>query len=243
MHTAIAVALAVMIGACGASTAQPIAVPTFAPAASEEAPATGDADGAAIPQDCGRILSPADAEALFGLPLGSVGVRTTIGVPQPTVGRTERVSCDYTRSGGKRGPGQPMLDLNATAYVDAAAAEAQWRLNVDAEDGDRREVPLGSASAVLIERRGEAVLMVAHEASNLTLLLPDQPLPGGRSRGEVLVDLALRILPAVTVEPTGSAPSAPPTESAPTTTSETATSEPAPSKPASNAAPNLGAAG
>jgi hypothetical protein len=60
-------------------------------------------------------------------------------------------------------------------------------------------VPLGSASAALFERRGEAALLVAHGAMNLTAVLPDQSLPGGRSRDDVLVDLALRMLPSVTV--------------------------------------------
>jgi hypothetical protein len=39
--------------------------------------------------------------------------------------------------------------------------------------------------------------MVVHEVSNLTLVLPGQPLPGGRAPADVLVDLALRVLPAV----------------------------------------------
>jgi hypothetical protein len=193
--------LALMFAACGAPATDPIAVPTFPSRAGEAVPATG-ADGRAISADCGRIFSTGDLEALFGLPLGSVGVRTTIGVPQPSVGRTERVACDYTLSGSR---GRPLLDVNVTAYVDEAAAALQWRVNVDAEAGERRDVPLGAASAVLIERPGEAVLMVAHGATNLTLVLPDQPLPGGRNRGDVLVDLALRILPAVSVESVGNA--------------------------------------
>jgi hypothetical protein len=199
MLAGVAVATSVAFAACGAP-AEPIAVPTFPSVAAGQAPAGQGEDGTAIPPACERILSPADMDALFGLPLGSVGVRTTIGVPQPGAGRTERVTCAYTRTGG-RGPGRPTLNLNATAYVDAASAEKQWRVNVDVEDGEPRDVPLGSASAVLFERRGEAVLMVAHETSNLTLVLPDQPLPGGRSRGDVLVDLALRVLPAVSVVP------------------------------------------
>jgi hypothetical protein len=48
--------------------------------------------------------------------------------------------------------------------------------------------------------------MVAHATSNLTLVLPEQPLPGGRNRADVLVDLALRVLPAVSAEPTSGPP-------------------------------------
>src|SRR5688500_18199712 len=86
----LAVALALAMGACGRSEAEPTALPTF-PAAAESGSATAAADdGRVIPTDCGRILGTPDLEAVMGLPLGSVTVRTTIGVSQPAVGRTER---------------------------------------------------------------------------------------------------------------------------------------------------------
>jgi hypothetical protein len=193
-------ALALAIGGCSTSEAEPTAVPTF-PSAVGPGPATTAADdGRVLPADCGRILAASDLEAVMGLPLGSVAVRTTIGVPQPAVGRVERVSCRYTRVGD--GGGRPMLDVNATAYRDAEAASAQWQVNVRAESGERRDVQLGSAPAVLFEKRGQAVLMMAHSTSNLTLVLPDQPLPGGKTRADALIDLALRVLPSVSVTPT-----------------------------------------
>ena len=194
------VAVALSVAACGTSEADPTAVPTF-PTAGESGPtATAADDGHVIPVDCGRILGAPDLEAVMGLPLGSVAVRTTIGVGQPAVGRLERVSCRYTRAGD--GGGRPLLDVNATVYRDAAAASAQWQVNARAESGERRDVSLGSAPAALFEKRGQAVLMVAHSTSNLTLVLPDQPLPGGKNRADALVDLALRVLPSVSVTPT-----------------------------------------
>jgi hypothetical protein len=200
----LAVALALAVVGCGTSDAEPTSVPTF-PASDGPGPAASTVDdGRVIPADCGRILGAPDLEAVMGLPLGSVAVRTTIGVPQPAVGRTERVSCRYTRAGD--GGGRPLLDVNATAYRDAAAASAQWQVNVRAESGERRDLPLGSAPGVLFEKHGQAVLMVAHSTSNLTLVLPDQPLPGGKSRADALVDLALRVLPSVAVMPSGTAP-------------------------------------
>jgi hypothetical protein len=206
-RAALAAGLAVAISACGAPGAEPTAVPTFPTPVAEDGPAAGlGDDGRVIPADCGRILGAPDLEAVLGLPLGSVAVRTTVGVAQPAVGRTERVSCRYTRVGAG---GRPLLDVNATAYRDAAAASAQWRVNVEAESGERRDIPLGSAPAVLFEQRGQAMLMVAHSTSNLTLVLPDQPLPGGKSRADALVDLALRVLPAVSVDPSSPPPPLP----------------------------------
>ena len=80
-----------------------------------------------------------------------------------------------------------------------------------------RDLPIGSAGAVLVERGGEALLSVVYGPATLTLILPDQPLPGGRPRTEALVDLALRVLPAV-APPASSprtAPTAAPTASRP----------------------------
>ena len=197
-------ALALVIGGCGTSDAESTAVPTFESSAEVGPATTATDDGRVIHADCGRILGAPDLEAVMGLPLGSVAVRTTIGVPQPAVGRTERVSCRYTRSGD--GGGRPLLDINATAYRDQAAAYAQWQVNVKAESGDRRDVPLGSAPGVLFEKGDKSMLMVAYSTSNLTLVLPEQPLPGDKTRADALVDLALRVLPSVAVTPTSSAP-------------------------------------
>jgi hypothetical protein len=191
------VAVVLALSGCGASALEQTEVPTFPTPAETSAPTVAGPDDGVLPDDCGRILAVGDLEALLGLPLGSVAQRTTLGVAEPSVGRTERVACVYTGTAGGPARGRTLLNINASAYTDANAASKQWRVNAEAEDGGRRELPIGSASAVLVERRGEAVLMVVHGVSNLTLVLPGQPLPGGRAPADVLVDLALRVLPAV----------------------------------------------
>ncbi len=186
--------------ACGGPGPAGISVPTFA----ESTPGAGTSTGApapddgAVPDDCGRLISAADLGALMGLPLDSVTVRTTAGVPEPSIGRTERVTCRYTTTAGK-GRGRTLLDLNVSAYADADAAVGQWRVNADAEQGARRELPIGSASAVLVERSGESVLLAVHGPSNLTFVLPARSTPGDRAPADTLLDLALRVFPTVDV--------------------------------------------
>lgn len=188
--------------ACGGPAPTGTSLPTFAaptPGAGTSTGAPAPDDGA-VPDDCGQLMSAADLGALMGLPLDSVTVRTTAGVPEPSIGRTERVTCRYTAAAGNTG-GRTLLDLNVSAYTDADAAVGQWRVNAAAEDGARRELPIGSASAVLVERSGESVLLAVHGPNNLTFVLPARSTPGDRAPADALLDLALRVFPAVDVPP------------------------------------------
>jgi hypothetical protein len=183
--------------ACGSAAGDPggLAVPTFpATAQAGASGAAGPTDAGRLPDDCTRVLTVNDLGALFGLPLDSVAVRTTLGVPAPAVGRTERLACHYTRAGGAH---EDLLDLNIGAYSDVDSASQQWRTNAAAEDGAHRDVALGGAHGVLIERPQEAVLMVANGAETLTFVLPERIRIRDLSAGDTLVDLALRVLPAV----------------------------------------------
>jgi hypothetical protein len=192
---AIALGLVLLTTACGGAAPQGPSVPTFpAPSPGAGAPGPAAVDEGVIPDDCTRLLATADLNALLGLPLDSVTVRSTRHVAAPSVGRTERIACDYSGQGGVRGS---LLKLDVSAYTDPDAAAAQWRVNVGAEDGTRTDLPIGSASAALFERRGEAVLRVVHGASNLAFLLPARALPDSRTPAETLVDLALRVLPTI----------------------------------------------
>lgn len=201
-------ALASVVVACSSASGEPgaLPVPTFpATAPGTAAGATSTPDTGALPDDCVRVLAGNDLGALFGLPLDSVAVRTTIGAPAPAVGRTERLACEYRRSGGGR---EALLDVNLGAYTDADAAARQFATNVAAEDGAHRDVALGGARGVLVERPQEAVLMVANGAETLTFVLPGRIRIRDLSAGDTLVDLALRVLPAVSGAVAPPAPSA-----------------------------------
>jgi hypothetical protein len=203
------VALAGALMSCG--TAQgapaPLAVPTFPPTVvATTAGAVETVDDGRLPDDCNRVLAGNDLGALFGLPLDSVAVRTTIGTPVPAVGRTERLACQYTRFGGAR---VDLLDVNISTYTDPEAAVKQWRTNADAEDGGHRDVQLGVARGVLVERPAEAVLMIANDTEMLTFVLPERIRIGSLSAADTLTDLALRVLPAVSGTGTPPPPIAP----------------------------------
>jgi len=193
--------LAALAGCAGSPASVP--VPTFPDVeVAAGVPAAGGND-AGIPDDCERVLPVGELVALLGLPLGSVAVRTTIGVPEPSVGRVQRVACRYTGTAG-RVRGDRLLELNVGRYVDDASASRQWRVNAAAEKGPRRPVPLGTAEAVVVERPAEALLIVVNREVVLSLTLPaGAPRPPGPSGPDLLIDLALRVLAAV---PAGPAP-------------------------------------
>jgi hypothetical protein len=203
-----AAAALLALTACGSAAGEPgaLPVPTFpsTPAAVAAGGAGGPVDQGRLPDDCTRLLAGNDLGALFGLPLDSVSVRTTIGTPAPAVGRTERLTCSYARTNGAKGD---LLDVNVSAYTDVDAAAKQWRTNAAVEDGPHRDVPLGDARGVLVERPTDAVLLVANGAETLTFVLPQPVRIRDLSAADTLIDLALRVLPVVAAgaEPAGAA--------------------------------------
>jgi hypothetical protein len=198
----VAFALVGSLTACaaGASEAE-LPVPTF-PASAQGADGSAAAEDPGLPEDCERVLPVADLGALLGLPLDSISVRTIIGTPSPSVGRTERLTCQYVGTAAAPGlRGATLLNLNVGLYLDATAAADHWRINVNAEDGAdaRRDLQLGTAPAVLVERPGETLLTTVNGPGTVTLVLPSRvPQPGGRAPVDTLVDLALRTLAQVT---------------------------------------------
>lgn len=194
---AIGLILIVVLSACATAAGDDVGtpVPSFGgPTSTVDAPPATEDPG--LPDDCERILPASELGALLGQPVDSVTSRTTIGVPEPSVGRTDRVACRYATVGQVGGrPGAGLFDVNSAHYTDPAAAVAQWRTNAAVEDGPARELAIGAARAVLVERPDTSVLMVVHEISTVTLVLPVRV--DDRDPQDTLVDLALRVLPRV----------------------------------------------
>ena len=84
--------LTLLVG-CSAAPEPGPSRPTF-PATDDGSAATAasrSTDSGVVPDDCSRILPVDQLVAVLGLPLNSIVVRTTVGVPAPSVGRLERM--------------------------------------------------------------------------------------------------------------------------------------------------------
>lgn len=216
-----ALAVGVFAGCSVASGDSNIPVPTF-PAVAEGPTPGAEPVKIALPDDCARLMSAEQVGALFGQPLGSVGAQTVRGVPEPSVGRTERVACTYRANGqdttgGSKGP--VLFQVNIGRYVDAAGAKRQWQLNGNAERAgasSSKDLTVAGAPALLIERPDESTLALAYGVDTLTFVLPVAAPGQSRSAAESLPDLAQRILPGLApTQPPGSRPTAAPSPSNP----------------------------
>ncbi|MFR9801264.1 hypothetical protein ACL02T_03055 [Pseudonocardia sp. RS010] len=221
----LAVGLGVLTGCSTATGQETLPVPTFTESA--EAASGSEPTKLALPEDCSAFLAPDDLGALFARPLGSTALRTIRGIPEPSVNRTERIGCRYTESGA--GGGNTLLDINVGRYTDADAARRQWQLNTNAErsDGRSRDLSIGAAPAVAVERPTETVLAVVYGVDTLTFVLPVSARAPG-APVDRLVDLALRVLPKDgATQPAPPETSAPPAPASATPSAAAPTSVPA----------------
>jgi hypothetical protein len=189
---------AVVAGVTACSSAPAVVpVPTFDAVApsSTSAPPTRE-DGELLPDSCEDLVGHDEFAALFGLPVGSVALRTVQGTPSPSVGRLERMTCTYTVSGPASAPLQGLrLQMTVGAYRDAGAAHDQHERNVvDQRAGatSATEPELGRAGATLVEHDSGAVLLTSVDAVTLDLVLARRPTP--LPSLDLLTDLARRVL-------------------------------------------------
>jgi len=146
-----------------------------------------------LPTDCAELLvgSP-DMSALLGQPLGTVGTRSVVGQPSPSVGQLERLTCSYSVPG----QGAPALMLTAAGFTDPDAAAEQRGRNVAAESPDTqasRQVELGGAKATLLTEPSRTLLLVDFDRYTLSASIAPGVVPADKPE-PVLTDLAQRIL-------------------------------------------------
>lgn len=186
-------------------------IPTFSGPASSRAPSPTARD-TLLPTDCTDVLSAEKMAALLGQPVDGVGSRAVIGLPAPSVGQLERVTCRYQRvsSGPANRFGAPIVAQSGpadvviilTAYGTRAQARNQHSTNVAAERSDARsatELSIGSAPAVLFDEGEQDVLLVTTGRSAVSVALRRGVVTSAEPRA-VLVDLAQRVLPVLPAE-------------------------------------------
>ncbi len=200
---AAAALLAALVAGCSSGpTAGTPPVPTFpGPGAAPVTSAPPPRDSI-LPTDCDQVLASDQLPNFLGLPLGTVRVTSLRDVPAPTVGRLERVTCNYTSLGGPGAPppNTPVLKMLASGYTSPQAASAQSQVNrdVQAREGTPPQpVPLGAAEAVYFADPDGPVLVVVYGRVTASFTLtPGGPVAEDQAQ-PVLVDLALRALPVL----------------------------------------------
>jgi hypothetical protein len=167
----------------------PVAVPTFAIPAAGAGPAGSAPRATLLPTDCAELLpGQPDMSALLGRPTGSVGMHTVVGVPAPSVGQRERLTCVYLNGG---------LTLTLGAFTDPASATAQRDRNIAVERTDSLAIApaaLGLARATMLTESSRRLLLVAYDRYTLTAAMAPGVVPDDQA-GPVLTDLAQRVLP------------------------------------------------
>src|SRR5690349_4032829 len=88
--------LALLVGACssGSSLATP-PVPTFPGPGAAPVTSAPPPRNSILPTECDQVLGSDQVPNYLGMPLGSVRVAALRDVPAPSVGRLERVTCNY----------------------------------------------------------------------------------------------------------------------------------------------------
>ncbi|HTF49914.1 MAG TPA: hypothetical protein VK735_20930 [Pseudonocardia sp.] len=156
-----------------------------------------------LPIDCTDVLAGPAMSALLGQPVDSVSVHTVLGLPAPSVGRLERLTCQYDRPGHRAATAD--LEMVLAAYTSRAAADKQLSTNVAAERFEAAasdSLSIGSARAVLFDEKVKSVLMVSSGRSSITMTMQRGVVPPEYTRA-VMVDMVQRVLPNLAREPTG----------------------------------------
>ena len=202
LPAALAAGAALLLSACSSSGSDGPAVPSFpdegaAPASNAAPPSRNTL----LPTDCNQLLSKDDLPNLLGLPLGTTGVASLRDVPAASVGRLERVTCNYTSTGGPAAPpnGAPVLKILSSGYTTPDAARAQADVNAQVEQGSGVTgvpTPIGAAQATYYDDPDGPLLVVVYGRITTSLTLGSGPVGRDQARS-VLVDLAQRVLPVL----------------------------------------------
>ncbi|WP_189060572.1 hypothetical protein [Longimycelium tulufanense] len=124
---------------------------------------------ARVPKDCTLVAPAAEVDRIAGRRLGpSLQI---VGVPEPAIGRTERLACYYGASGGVKKP-VGAVELGLAGYATERAAAQRVRATIDAERARGaavNEIRLGAEPAVLLVGPKERTLMLALDRATVVV--------------------------------------------------------------------------
>lgn len=160
-----------------------------------------------LPETCSALLSIEAIDAGLGVQISGM-TQYVVGLPEPEIGRTGRVTCSYGVVPNPDGTSAPPLvqasvftyntDESALGRIDTVVGQARDR-------GDRtQEVPVGSHAGFVIITVTDATLVVAADKQNYSITLA----PGLVSDDlltQALADLAASAINGGQPEPSTSA--------------------------------------
>lgn len=194
--------LTAALTACSSSSSSGPAVPGFPGPGAAPTTSAPPSRSTLLPTDCNQLLSKDELPNLLGMPLGSINTTSLRDVPAPSVGRLERVTCNYTSLGGPAAPAvnTVVLKVLSSGYTTPAAAQAQAQVNNQVEQSSGVQgtaTPIGAAASTYFPDPDGPVLVVVYGRVTTSLTLsPTGPVAAAQARS-VLVDLAQRVLPVL----------------------------------------------
>lgn len=146
------------------------------------------------------MLSVQTIDVALGRPL--VGrVRSIVGVPEPNINRTERLTCQYGLPEPPPPPGQASpvpMEVSISVYGDEASAQERVAATIDSERGrgaTPSTVQLGPADGTLLVT-ADTRLLVAVDGP-ITLAISVAPGVADDRIEEVLADIGGQVLEAL----------------------------------------------
>ena len=155
-------ALAAACSSGGSGQSQAGATPTTAaPSATSSAASPTPTPTPNLPGGCDQMLPFTDLDQALGRPLFGQS-RFVLGVAEPSIGRTGRVTCQFGLQPNARGPAP--LEVGVSTYKDASSATERVAATVAALRAaatSQRSATVAGQQAVLIGTRKDNNLVVA----------------------------------------------------------------------------------
>jgi hypothetical protein len=124
-----------------------------------------------LPTGCELLLPFGDLDQALGRPLFGQS-RFTKGVPQPSIGRTGRITCQYGLNA--QGRGTPYVEVGISDYTDAEAAQKRVQATIASarsEAATQGDVTVGGLPATLLGAGKVVTLVLARGSRTVAVTL------------------------------------------------------------------------